>query len=135
MIEHWKRNGLSDQEIAKKIGIAPSTLIDWRKKYPQITEALKKGFDSLLADAENALMSKFEVQTITEEREEAWVQADGTVKKHKIITKKQVLPDTTAIIFFLKAKGGWRDNVDLTKSVSGITNERRRELDEAFNAK
>lgn len=134
LLTHWKRNGLTDQEIAEKIGIKPPTLKDWKDRYPQVSEALKKGFDDLLVDAEEALLSRFKIQTITEEREEIWQTGNGEIKKHKTITKKQVMPDTTAIIFFLKAKGGWRDNVDLTKSVDSITVERRREIEEAFNA-
>lgn len=134
LLEHWKRNGLTDAEIAKKIGIAPYTLIDWKKRYPEISLALKKGFEDLLVSAEDALLSRFEIQTITEEKEEVWQTPDGGIKKHKTVTKKQVMPDTAAIIFFLKAKGGWRDNTDLTKSVESITNERRRELEEAFDA-
>lgn len=134
LLEHWKRNGLTDAEIAKKIGIAPYTLIDWKKRYPEISQALKKGFEDLLVSAEDALLSRFEIQTITEEKEEVWQTPDGGIKKHKTVTKKQVMPDTAAIIFFLKAKGGWRDNTDLTKSVESITNERRKELEEAFDA-
>lgn len=133
LLSHWKRNGLKDEEIAKNIGIRPPTLVDWKNRYPQISEALKKGFEDLAVDAENALLSRFEVQTITEEKEEIWQTPDGGIKKHKTITKKQVLPDTTAIIFFLKAKCGWRDNIDLNKSVNAITPERRKELEEAFN--
>ena len=134
LLEHWKRNGLTDAEVAKKIGISVYTLNDWKRKYPQITTALKKGFEDLLISAEEALMSRFEIQTITEEKEEIWQDPNGGIKKHKTITKKQVMPDTTAVIFYLKAKGGWRDNIDLTKTVNSITNERRKELEEAFNA-
>lgn len=132
MIRHWKRNGLTDEEIAKKIGIAPPTFNDWKNRFPQITEAVKKGFDDLLVSAEDALLNKFEIQTLTEEKEEVWQDASGGIKKHKTVTKKQVMPDTAAIIFFLKAKGGWRDNTDLTKSVNSITKERRREIEDAF---
>ena len=134
MIGHWKRNGLTDEDIAKKIGIAPTTLIDWKKRYPQISEALKKGFEELVLSAEEALLSRFEIQTLTEEKEEVWQTPDGGIKKHKTVTKKQVMPDTAAIIFFLKAQAGWRDNVDLNKTVNAITEERRKELDEAFDA-
>lgn len=135
MLRHWKRAGLTDADVAKKIGIAPPTLKDWKNRYPSIAEALQKGFEELVGDAEEALLSRFVTQTIVEEKEEAWQDQNGTVKKHKTVTKKQVLPDTTAIIFFLKAKGGWRDNADLTKITSSISEQRRRELEDAFNAK
>ncbi len=134
LITHWKRGGLTDKEVAEKIGIKQSTLVDWRNRYPQIYEALKKGFEESVIEAENALFSRFVKQTITEEKIEMWELPTGEVKKHKIVTKKEVLPDTTAIIFYLKAKGGWRDNMDLTKGTNAITDQRRKEIEEAFNA-
>ena len=133
LLSHWKRSGLTDAEISEKIGIRPNTLRDWKVRYPSISDALKKGFEELALSAEEALLSRFEIQTITEEKEEVWQDPNGGIKKHKTITKKQVLPDTAAIIFFLKAKCGWRDNADLTKVANSITDERRKELDEAFN--
>ena len=110
LISHWKRNGLKDEEIAKNIGIRNTTLSEWKKRYPEINEALKKGFEELALSAEEALLSRFEIQTITEEKEEIWQDPNGGIKKHKTVTKKQVLPDTTAIIFFLKS----------TMSIAGI---------------
>lgn len=118
LLEHWKRNDLSDAEIAKRIGISSKTLGTWKERYLQISSALKKGLDYAVADAEKALVEKFKVQTITEEKEEVWQNDDGTIKKHKIVTKKQIAPDTTAIIFFLKAKGGWRDNFEITDNTA-----------------
>ena len=113
LLTHWKRNDLSDLEIAKRIGISDKTLRTWKERYLPISSALKKGLEYCIADAEMALTSKFKVQTLTEEKEEIWQGEDGSIKKHKIVTKKQIAPDTTAIIFFLKAKGGWRDNYEI----------------------
>lgn len=118
LLTHWKRNDLSDVEIAKRIGISSKTLGTWKERYLPISSALKKGLDYAVADAEKALVEKFKVQTITEEKEEVWQNDDGTIKKHKIVTKKQIAPDTTAIIFFLKAKGGWRDNFEITDNTA-----------------
>lgn len=114
LLEHWKRNDLSDAEIAKRIGISSKTLGTWKERYLPISSALKKGLEYAVADAEKALVEKFKVQTIVEEKEEFWENGEGTTKTHKIVTKKQIAPDTTAIIFFLKAKGGWRDNYEIT---------------------
>lgn len=132
LLTHWKRNDLSDLEIAKRIGISDKTLRTWKEKYLPISSALKNGLEYAVADAEKALVEKFSVQTLTEEKEEIWIAEDGTKKKHKIVTKKQVAPDTTAIIFFLKAKAGWRDNIDISVR-SQITDERRKELDDFFS--
>ena len=129
MLTHWKRNDLTDAQIAKKLGIAAPTLIDWKRKYPQISEALKKGLEYCIADAEKALISKFKPYTYEEERMELWQVPTGRKKangqqemeireQHVVRTKKTVMPDTTAIIFFLKAKGGWRDNYEITDNAA-----------------
>lgn len=39
----WARDGLTDEQIAYNIGIRRPTLYDWEKKYPDISDALKKG--------------------------------------------------------------------------------------------
>ena len=42
-LEAWARDGLIDEQIAENAGITTSTLYEWKKKYPDISEALKKG--------------------------------------------------------------------------------------------
>lgn len=144
MLTHFKRNDLTDAQIAKRIGIAPTTLKDWKTRYPSISEALKKGFESCIADAEEALLNKFKPYSYEEERMEMWQIPTGEInpvtgkpemtvrEQHVVRVKKTVMPDTTAIIFFLKAKAGWRDNAELQKG-SAITPERRKEIEEFFN--
>ena len=43
LLEGWARDGLTDELIAGKMGIAVSTLYDWKKKHPEISDALKAG--------------------------------------------------------------------------------------------
>ena len=43
LLEGWARDGLTDEQIAKNIGINPATLYDWKKKYSDISKSLKKG--------------------------------------------------------------------------------------------
>ena len=43
LLEGWARDGLTDEQLAGKMGINPATLYDWKNKYPKISEALKKG--------------------------------------------------------------------------------------------
>ena len=44
-LEHMARNGARDIDIAKKIGISKVTLYEWKKRFPEFAEALKKGKD------------------------------------------------------------------------------------------
>ena len=54
-IEGWARDGLTDEQIANNMGINPSTLYDWKKKYPEISDTLKKSKDVVDRMVENAL--------------------------------------------------------------------------------
>ena len=56
LLEGWARDGLTDEQIAKKIGINRDTLNDWKKKYPVISDTLKKGKEVVDYQVENALL-------------------------------------------------------------------------------
>ena len=43
LLQGWKRNGLTDEEIAQNIGIRRETLYTWKKRFPNINNALKRG--------------------------------------------------------------------------------------------
>ncbi|MBK5491680.1 hypothetical protein [Bacillus sp. TH13] len=118
-IEGWARDGLVDEQIAKNIGISRATLSNWKKKHPLITRALTKGKEVVDREVENALLKKAlgytyeEVITMRQEVEEDVFQ-DVEVKR----IKKQVPPDTTAIIFWLKNRkqDTWRDRKEFDHS-------------------
>ena len=43
LLQCWKRNGLTDEQIAQNIGIRRETLYTWKKRFPNINNALKRG--------------------------------------------------------------------------------------------
>ena len=47
-LEAWARNGLTDEQIAANIGICRDTLIEWKKKYSDISDTLKRGGNNRL---------------------------------------------------------------------------------------
>ena len=61
----WARDGLTQAQIAKNMGIALSTLKEWIKKYPAISAALKKGKELADYEMENALYKKGTGYTVT----------------------------------------------------------------------
>lgn len=81
LLEGWARDGLTDEQIASNVGIGVRTLYEWKEKYPQILQALKKGKEVVDYQVENALLNN---------------ALDG---------------DTTAQIFWLKNRrpDKWRD--------------------------
>lgn len=55
LLEGWARDGLTDEQIAHNMGVAYSTLKDWKNKYSAISAALKKGKEVVDFEVENAL--------------------------------------------------------------------------------
>lgn len=49
LLEGWARDGLTDEQIAHNMGIKRQTLYDWKKKYPDISDALKEEKRLLIA--------------------------------------------------------------------------------------
>ena len=58
LLEGWARDGLTDEQLAEKMGIGARTLYDWKLKYPQISQALKKGKEVVDIQVENALLKR-----------------------------------------------------------------------------
>ena len=92
-IEGWARDGLTDDQIAHNIGISRSTLSEWKLKFPDLMDTLKKSKDVVDRMVENALF------------------------------KNAIEGNTTAQIFWLKnrkpdkwrEKPGYEDNSELEK--------------------
>lgn len=58
LVEGWARDGLSDDQIARNIGITRSTLYAWKKTHSDFLNALKKGKQVVNVELENALFKK-----------------------------------------------------------------------------
>lgn len=57
-LEGWARDGLTDEQIAQNVGVTSSTLYEWKKKYSEISESLKKGKEVVDRQVENALLKR-----------------------------------------------------------------------------
>ena len=116
LLEGWARDGLTDEQIAKNIGINRTTLYDWKKKETNIADALKKGKEVIDFEVENALLKR----ALGYEYEEETYENGILTKK----VKKQVAPDTTAQIFWLKnrKKEQWREKVEVVKTDEDLQN-------------
>ncbi|HBH17902.1 MAG TPA: hypothetical protein DDX14_02980, partial [Cyanobacteria bacterium UBA9579] len=122
MAAGYAMDGLIDEEIAGKLGIATSTLYEWKKKYPEFSESIKKSKKVVDYQAEQRLFSRVmgydyeEVQT--EILAIKTITKDGeTIEQHPIKIKKikkHIPPDVAACFIWLKnrKKNKWRDNPD-----------------------
>ena len=91
LIEGWARDGLTDAQIAKNMGISYSTFKEWKGKYSAISASLKRSKEVVDREVENALFKS----------------AIGFVGPDE----KYYPPNITAQIFWLKNRkpAAWRD--------------------------
>lgn len=123
-VEELAGEGRGDIEIYKSLGISHETFYKWIKQEEgnkdfklEFLESLKKGREKSIQNVENALYKRAMGHDYTEEHTEVFVNKNGetTSTRTKNITK-EVAPDTTAQIFFLKNRKPeeWKDRQDLT---------------------
>ena len=120
LLEGWARDGLTDEQIAKNIGINRTTLYDWKKKETNISNALKKGKEVIDFEVENALLKRALGYTITIEEE----KLDKYGDVHTLKKDVHIPGDTTAQIFWLKnrKKEQWREKVEVVKTDEDLQN-------------
>lgn len=115
-LEAWARDGLTDEQISHNVGISPSTLYEWKKKYGEISEALKKGKKVVDIQVENALLKRALGYSYEEKKVEVSDKGEKVTR-----TTKEVVPDTTAQVFWLKNRrpDRWRDkqNVEVSGAI------------------
>lgn len=121
LLEAWARNGLTDEHIASNIGIAVGTLYDWKKKYSEFANALKKGKEVMDIMVENALIKSamgYSYDEITQEARHNPDTGEVEMITTKVVTK-HVQPNPTSMIFFLKNRKpeDWRDKKELDTKV------------------
>lgn len=121
LLEGWARDGLSEDQIAKNMGITRPTLWDWKKKETNIFNALKKGKEVADYEVENAVFKRATGYTYEEKTYE-----NGLLVKTVV---KEVAPDTTAQIYWLKhrqrEKWGEKEttnNNDINQRITNIAN-------------
>lgn len=92
LLQGWARDGLTDEQIVHNMGIAASTLYQWKKRHPEIAESLKRGKEVVDYEVENALL------------------------------QKALGGDTTAMIFWLKNRrpDRWRDRPEAAEKGEGV---------------
>lgn len=96
LLQGWARDGLTDEQIAHNCDVAPSTFSEWKDRYPEISEAIKKNKAIVDYEVENALIKRalgyYYIETKTE--------SEGD--KVKITeTEKHMPADVTAIAIWL----------------------------------
>lgn len=127
LLEGWRRDGLTLEQIAGNIGVNQATLYKWRKNpaASKIDKALKKGDEVCVFEVENALYKSatgYDVEEI-EITESKVVDSDGNlVEGVKRVTmhkkKRHIPPQIAAQVFLLKNRRPekWKDKPEAAYS-------------------
>lgn len=129
--------GATNEKMADFFNVAKSTFDLWMKTYPEFSGAVKKGRE----DADTAVVKSlykratgYVVREITEDHTKKQAQAgdvtvdeegelgqEYTVTPTVRVTLKEVAPDPTSMIFWLKNRrpADWRDKKEVDANVTG----------------
>lgn len=116
-IKEWLKIGATDREIADNLGINKATMCDYKKRFSEFNELIKKGRKMPIQDIKAALFKRatgFDYKEIEE------IEDNEGYKRTKTVTK-YALPDPASAMILLKhwdKDGGWTNDpaqLDLKK--------------------
>lgn len=112
--------GKTNDEIAKALDVNQDTLIQWKKQFPEFSEAIKESKDQ----ADGKVVKSLYQRAIGYEYTEISEKHDPDKGLIRTVTIKQVAPDVTAQIFWLKNRQprDWRDKHDVEHTGTVILN-------------
>ena len=104
---------MTEKQIAKALGVNPSTWCEYKNKYPELSEAIKRGHESLIIELRSTLIKKAKGFTYTEKKT---VKKNGKVETEEIYEKAS-LPDVAALNLLLKNydKDNWANDPQALK--------------------
>lgn len=86
---------MTEQQIAKRLGIAESTWHDYKNKHPELSQAVMSGRQDLISDVKSALIRRAKGFEYTEKKEYTHIGDKGATAYTETTTKYQP-PDVTA---------------------------------------
>jgi len=95
----YARAGLTNTEIADKLGIATCTLHDWRDKYPEFSDAIKTGKETPNDNVEKSLYKRAMGYEVVETKE--FKDTKGNITRTET-TIKHIAGDVGAQCMWLK---------------------------------
>ena len=124
---------LTEEQIAKKLGISVASFENYKKKYPELQECLKNGKEHLIEELKSTLKKKakgfYYEETKTYIRQENGKEVK-TIEKNK----KYAQPDTGAIHLLLKnLDENWRNDDRATYELKREKMELEKQKAEADN--
>lgn len=115
LLRGWAMDGMTQQDIAKRIGVSVTTIITWRAKYPEIAAALAETAEKVDRQVEQALLRRAMGYTYEETTTIVEQLPDGEKKYKSVKVTKHVPADSVAQVFWLKNRKSaeWRDRREM----------------------
>lgn len=89
---------MTEEQIARTLGVAYSSFRGYKKQYPALNDALKKGRAELVKELRSTLIKRAKGFTYEESKK---IKKDGVVVSEEIYTKA-ALPDVASLNLLLK---------------------------------
>ena len=118
LISAWARQGLSENELARRMGVRAATLARWRLKSPAMDAALLRGRAWADAAVEQSLLKKALGFTVTEVCEE---ESSAGIKTKTC--EKYIPPDLSAQLAWLRLRCPERWGEKTTSATGGVIKE------------
>lgn len=96
-IQAWLRF-MTEEQVADTLGIAHSTWIDYKKKFPELLKVIEKGRKPLVADLKSTLIQRANGFHYNESKK---VYEGGVLVKEEVYTK-YAMPDVASTNLLLK---------------------------------
>ncbi|MBC6150104.1 hypothetical protein HB834_00385 [Listeria booriae] len=103
-ITAWLREGETQASVCKRIGVSQSAFIEYKKEFPKLNEAIKKGEQFLDLQVEESLAKRAIGYEYEETKTVIEVLPSGDKKKRIEKVKKHIAPDVGAIALYMKHK-------------------------------
>ncbi len=103
LVEKWARDGLTEAQIAKNLGVGKTTLEKYKKEQPELSRALKEGKKPFIMEVENALAKR--AIGFTQKEKKSYIKEDGgKMVRYTETTEKYYPPNVAACFILLKNK-------------------------------
>lgn len=124
LLTAWARRGLTQEEIARRMGVSRKTLQRWIREYAWIREPLQRGREIVDAEVENALLKRALGCVVIEKkygmpsiRPEDLEEGETPAPILLGVTEKEIPPDPRSAMFWLtnRMPEAWKNRIEETE--------------------
>jgi DNA-binding transcriptional MerR regulator len=118
-IPAWRKDGLTEEQVAKRLGVAYSTFREYAKKYSALSAVIKKGKEDLLEELKESLYKRamgYEYEEVKQ-----FIEKDAQDRqKTKVEKIKKFVFSDTCLLFALKNLDpeNWRDRKEVQQDIN-----------------